>query len=193
MLLALVYLACMTTASLGEEKKEDQEEMCMQCNCEAVTSSLSCLSDAWQSLTCNLSHTDTCPGTFTLDRGYMFAERSKLNFNLALILSEESVISLSWHWTKNPGWKMLAKALRLMNGSSFREAILVAMTMFTSRWSTKMLLKVVKMVKKEWTKNLEAWKLALSCNLGFLPQVLETGPKSQNQNLTGEKPVLQLR
>ena len=36
--------------------------------------------------------------------------------------------------------------------------------------------------KKEWTKD-----------LGFLQQVLETGLKSQIQNLTGEKPLLQLR
>ena len=79
MLLALACLACMTTAGLGEEKekKKQEEKMCMECNCEAVTSSLSCLSEAWQSLNCTISHTNTCPGTFTLDRGYMFAERSK--------------------------------------------------------------------------------------------------------------------
>merc|ERR1719234_1202615 len=77
MLLALALLACMTTASLGQEKmeKEQEEEMCSECNCEAVTSSLSCLSEAWQSLNCTISQTNTCPGTFTLDRGYMFAER----------------------------------------------------------------------------------------------------------------------
>ena len=72
MLLALAWLAFVATTSLGEKKQE--EEMCSQCNCEAVNSSLSCLSDAWQSLTCNISHTSTCPGTFNLTRGY-FAER----------------------------------------------------------------------------------------------------------------------
>ena len=68
MLLALAWLLFVAATSLGEA------EMCSQCNCEAVTSSFSCLSDAWQSLTCSLSHTNTCPGTFNLTRG-MFAER----------------------------------------------------------------------------------------------------------------------
>ena len=88
MILALAWLALVAKVSLEEE-----EEMCSQCDCAAVTSSLSCISDAWQSLTCNLSHTNKCPGTFSLDyvKGYMFAERLKSYLNFALILLEVSL------------------------------------------------------------------------------------------------------
>ena len=72
MLFTVAWLALMSAVCMAEEK----EAMCKECNCKAVTSSLSCISNAWQTFACNISHTNTCPGNFSLYQGY-FGERSQ--------------------------------------------------------------------------------------------------------------------
>ena len=64
LMLSLALLVLEATADLGEK-----EELCRQCNCAAINSSLSCFSDPWQSLNCKISHTKECPGNFSLFHG----------------------------------------------------------------------------------------------------------------------------
>ena len=63
-MLSLALLVLEATAGL-----EEKEELCSQCNCAAINSSLSCFSDARQSLNCKISHTKECPGNFSLFHG----------------------------------------------------------------------------------------------------------------------------
>ena len=69
------HMYCERLQPTKEEMAEEKEAMCLECNCKAVTSSLTCISNAWQTFACNISHTNTCPGNFSLYQGY-FGERS---------------------------------------------------------------------------------------------------------------------